>query len=272
MRDLVMVGIVGCGDRGSELASAITKKFHERAQIVGVYDVDFERSGSLASYLGTLVRMFGTVEDLIDRVGLIVETANNETVKTLVPRALGVDRDILVTSVGGLAEHPEIIAQAQESDGKLLIPSGMLAGVDALKACAEGSISSITLTSRVPPRLIGDAPYVKEHDVDIDSGTEDKVIFEGKAADACKGFPTVADAAMTLALAGLGLHQTTVKVIVTRRYEVPSCEVEMKGEFGRVITRTENVQCPACPEHTHLAICSAVAKLREYLYPISVGT
>jgi aspartate dehydrogenase len=272
MRDLVMVGIVGCGNLGSELASVIAREFHERAQIAGVYDVDFERAGSLASYLGTLVRMFQSVEDLIERVGLVVEAASKEAVPTLVPKVLEADRDILVTSVGGLAEHPEVIVETVDSAGRLIIPSGVLAGVDALKACGEGTVSSVTLTSRIPPSFLGDAPYVREHDVDIDSGGEDKVIFEGNAVEACSGFPAVADAAVTLAVAGIGLHQTTVRVIVTRHYEAPSHEIEVKGDFGRVIARTENVPSPASPHVPRLAVHSAVAALRQYLYPIKVGT
>ena len=272
MRDLVMVGIVGCGDLGSELAAVIAREFHERAQIAGVYDVDFERAGSLASYLGTLVRMFQSVDELIERVGLVVEAASKEAVATLVPQVVGTGRDILVTSIGGLAEHPEVIVKTVQSAGKLLIPSGVLAGMDALKACGEGTISSVTLTARMPPGSLGDAPYVREHDVDIDSGDEDRMIFEGNAIEACGGFPVVADAAATLGVAGIGLHQTNVRVVVSRRYEAPSYEVEVKGDFGRVITRTENIPSSAYPKLTRLAVHSAVATLRQYLYPVKVGT
>ena len=272
MQDLVTIGIVGCGYRGSEIAALIDKRFHARAQIVGVYDVDFERAGSLASYLGPHVRVFATVEDLLDRARLVVEMASDEAVAPLVSKALSMGRDVLVTSVAGLVEHPEILGQAEESYGRLLIPSGVLAGVDALKACREGKISSVVLTSRLPRGLLPDAPYVREHDVDIDSGTEDRLIFEGDGIAACRGFPAIADVAMTVALAGPGLAHIHVRVIVTRRYDAPSHELEVRGDFGRVITRTENVQFPPYPKLTYLAVQSAVAKLHQYLEAINVGT
>ncbi|MBN1918977.1 MAG: DUF108 domain-containing protein [Verrucomicrobia bacterium] len=272
MQDLVTIGIVGCGYRGSEIAATIGKRFQTRAQIVGVYDVDFERAGSLASYLGPHVRVFSTVEDLLDRVRLVVEMAGDEAVAPLVSRALRMGRDVLVTSVAGLLDHPEILEQAEASYGHVLIPSGMLAGVDALKACREGAIKSIVLTSRLPRSVLADAPYVRKHDVDIDSGTEDRVIFEGAGVEACRGFPVIADAVMTLALAGSGLADTKVRVVVTRRYEAPSHELEVRGEFGRVITRTENVQFPSYPKLMRLAVQSTVAKLHQYLEAINVGT
>jgi aspartate dehydrogenase len=272
MRDLVTIGIVGCGYRGSEIASMIDKRFHARARIVGVYDVDFERAGSLASYLGPHVWVFSSFEDLLDRARLVVEMASDEAVAPLVSKALSMGRDVLVTSVAGLLDHPELLEQAQNSYGRLLIPSGTLAGIDALKACREGAITSITLTSRVPRSLLADAPYVREHDVDIDSGSEDRVIFEGSGIEACRGFPVIATVLTTLAFAGSGLTDTKAKVVVTRRYEAPSHELEVRGDFGRVITRTENVQFPPYPKLAYLAVHSAVAKLHQYLEVINVGT
>jgi aspartate dehydrogenase len=272
MRDLVMIGIVGCGVRGSEVAAQVGKHLHDRAQIVGVYDTDFVRSGSLASYLGTHVRMFTSIEDLIDRARLVVEVASNDAVVPLVPLALKANRDVLITSVAGLLEHPEIFEQAQTSYGRLLIPSGIIAGVDALKSCMAGTVKSVSLTSRFPRGMLGDAPYVREHDVDIDSVSKDTVIFEGMALEACRAFPVMANAAVTVALAGPGLREVHTTVVVTRRYKAPSHELEITGDFGRVITRTENVLLPTYPQLTYQELHSAVAKLQEYVDSISVGT
>ena len=166
MRDLVTIGIVGCGYRGSEVAAQVGKRLHERAQIVGVYDTDFERAGSLASYLGPHVRMFTSIEDLIDRARFVVEVASNDALVPLVPLALKAGRAVLVTSVGGLVEHPRLLEEAEASNGRLLIPSGMIAGVDALKACMAEAVSSVALTCRFPRGMLGDAPYVQEHDVE----------------------------------------------------------------------------------------------------------
>ncbi len=272
MRDLVTIGIVGCGYRGSEVAAQVGKRLHERAQIVGVYDIDFERAGSLASYLGPHVRMFTSVEDLIGRARLVVEVASNDAVVPLVPLALNAGRDVLITSVGGLLDHPEVFEQAETSYGRLLIPSGTVAGIDALKASMAGAVASVTLTCRLPRGMLGDAPYVREHDVDIDSVTKDTVIFEGTALEACRAFPVVAEAAVTVAMAGPGLRQVHTIVMVTRRYKAPSHELEITGECGRVITRTENVVLPSYPRLTYLGLRSTVATLHEYVDSINVGT
>jgi aspartate dehydrogenase len=272
IQDLVTIGIVGCGYRGSELAALIGSRFRNRAQIVGVYDVDFERAGSLASYLGPHIRVFPSVEDLVDRARLVIEVASDDAVAGLVKTALHAGRDVLITSVGGLVDHLELLEQADDSRGRLLVPSGMLAGVDAVKACREGSVASVLLTSRLPRSMLAESPYVRQHDIDIDSGTDDRTVFDGTGAEACRGFPVIADAVMTLALAGLGLERTRVRVVVTRRFEAPSYEIEVKGDFGRVITRTENVQFPPYPKLTYLAMQSAVAKLHQYLDSIVVGT
>ena len=50
-------------------------------------------------------------------------------------------------------------------------------------------------------------------------------------------------------------------------------EIEVEGDFGRLLTRTENVPSPDNPKTSFLAALSAVATLRQVLDDsIRIGT
>ncbi len=73
-------------------------------------------------------------------------------------------------SVGGLIDYD--LDQVERSKTRVYIPSGAIAGVDAIKAAAEGSISAIEITTTKHPKSLGV------------ENTRREIIFEGSAADA----------------------------------------------------------------------------------------
>ena len=44
------------------------------------------------------------------------------------------------------------------------------------------------------------------------------------------------------------------------------------GEFGRLVTKTENVVCPDNPKTSLLAVLSAIRTLKEYFQEVRIGT
>ena len=75
-----------------------------------------------------------------------------------------------------------------------------------------------------------------------------------------------------LALAGIGPARTRVKIIADPGIRTNIHEVEAVGDFGRLITRTENLPSPKNPKSSLLAVRSAAATLRQILNPLKVGT
>lgn len=266
------IGIVGCGAIGSFLALTIERDFKNQAKLVGLSDIDDERSRLLASRLRKKIPIL-SLEGLIDRADLVIECTSPQAIPELVKRVIRKSKEIMVMSVGGLIGHTDLFALARKKQGRIILPSGAICGLDGLKAANVGKIRKVTLTSRKPPKGLKDAPYVTENRIDLDSITQERVLFEGTAEQAVSGFPKNINVSAVLSMAGVGPKNTTVKIIAVPGLAVNVHEIEIEGDFGKLVTRTENVPFPENPKTSFLAALSAVATLKQLLdEAIKIGT
>lgn len=272
MRPKQKIGLIGCGTIGSELARRITADFSDVAILMAVTDIDESKANKLLNELGIKAAL-GGIDHVIQKSDLVIEAASGKIAAEIALKCLISNRTVLIMSVGGLLDrYAEIVKAASKSAGRLIIPSGAISGLDAVKAAATADIKSATLTTRKPPAGLKGAPYVVENEIDLDSIKEERVIFEGSTLEAVKGFPKNINVAAALSLAGIGPERTRVRIMTSPHYTTNSHEIEVVGEFGRLVTRTENVPSPTNPKTSYLAILSATATLRTFLCPIRIGT
>ena len=66
-----------------------------------------------------------------------------------------------------------------------------------------------------------------------------------------------------LSLAGLGSHETIVKVVADPDTTRNVHKIEAIGKFGKINTIVENVPDPTNPKTSRLAILSAIETLRS---------
>ena len=64
-------------------------------------------------------------------------------------------------SVGALQDNPGLINLAKETGARIIVPTGALLGLDAVRAATEGDISSVKLVTRKPPAALAGAPYLE---------------------------------------------------------------------------------------------------------------
>ncbi|MBA7660637.1 L-aspartate dehydrogenase [subsurface metagenome] len=175
-------------------------------------------------------------------------------------------------SVGGLLGNEDLLDLAKKKDCKIYLPSGALAGLDGVKSASVGRIDSITLTTRKPPEGLKGAPYIIRNKIDLDAIIKETVIFEGSANEAVEGFPKNINVSAALSLAGIGAEKTRVRIIADPNLKRNIHEVEVKGEFGRLVSRTENLPSPKNPKTSYLACLSAIATLKGIVSSIKIGT
>ena len=70
-----------------------------------------------------------------------------------------------------------------------MVPTGALIGLDAVRAAAEGNITSVTMITRKPPDGLEGAPYLVEHNISVKNLDKPLKVFDGSARDGAKGFP-----------------------------------------------------------------------------------
>ncbi|HTX60714.1 MAG TPA: aspartate dehydrogenase [Methanobacterium sp.] len=252
------VGILGCG----AIANIITNFAVESKLGVDLeffYDRDMERAENLASQVeGTVVLH---IDDLLDRVDLVIEAASPQAVKEIVPRILQKGKDVIVMSVGALLDadlRSNLKKIAKDNNSQIYVPSGAIVGLDGIKAASIGKIHQVSLITRKPPKSLG-----------IRADTE-TVLYEGKAKDAVEKFPMNINVAATLSIA-CG-KEVDVKIIADPSVDRNSHEVLMVGDFGELKTTTHNMRCSINPKTSVLAAYSAIKLLKSLNENFHIGT
>ncbi len=259
---MISVGIVGMGVIGTQIAKAIANGIPGIA-LAGVS----VRTAATAGAFPVL-----SLDELIRRSDLVVEAATQAALLEFGPAVIKAGTHLMVLSVGALVGVLDEWARLAETHGgRIMIPSGAIAGLDGVKVAREGAISSVTMETRKPPRGLAGAPYIEQHRIDLDAIREETLIFEGPATDAVKAFPANVNVVAALALAGLGPTRTRIKLFAVPGQERNQHRITVEGEFGRLRIEIENVPSEN-PRTGKLSYLSAIAMLRELGAVVRIGT
>lgn len=264
------IGIIGCGNMGSAIAKYCARTLRHFVDEMVFWDSDMQKAEILTGKFENSI-MAGDLEEVAQRSDLIIEAAAGSVVPDLFKSAIEEGKDIMVMSIGGLLGKEELLDESRKRGIKVLLPSGAVSGIDALKASRIAEIESVTIITRKPPGSIKGAPYLDEKKIDVEAISEETVIFEGSALEAVKGFPKNVNVSALLSLAGIGPKRTKVKIIVSPEYTKNIHEIEIKSVAGKISTRTENVPSPDNPKTSYLAVLSAQAALRDYFDTVRIG-
>ena len=264
------VGIVGLGTIGCALCRAIDRG-EVAAELVAVTTRQQDRARAFLHGLRHPPALL-PLDELIRRSDLVIEAATQEALETIAPRTIEQGKDLLVLSVGGLLEHEDWAELARRSGSHIYVPSGAIVGLDGVKGARIGTIESVTLTTRKPPKGLAGAPFVVEHQLDLDALREETLIFEGNAREACRGFPANVNISAALSLAGIGADRTRVRIIAVPGGTRNVHDVEVVGEFGCFTIHLENVPTETNPRTGILSYLSTLAMLQELASPLKVGT
>lgn len=145
---------------------------------------------------------------------VVAECAGHGAVLEYGARVLEAGADLIIASVGAMSDatlSQSLETAAKASSAQVVIPSGAIGGIDILAAAGLSDLTSVSYTGRKPPLAWSGTPAQVEFDLAaLDQPT---VIFEGTAREAAQAYPKNANVAATLALAGLGMDRTTVRLI-----------------------------------------------------------
>ncbi len=266
------IGVFGCGTIGSAICRAIDKGVID-ADLVAICDRD-PAIEHLADSLVTHPEAMN-IRRMAKSVDIVVEAASQSAVRRIAPAVLLAGCDLMVMSVGAFSDA-ELLDSLKDlalrNRCRIYIPSGAVAGIDGIKSAKVGGIESVVLTTRKPPSGFSGAPYVEERGIDLSSLTEETLLFEGSAADAVQAFPANVNVAGTLSLAGIGYEDTVVRIIADPGTTRNVHEIEVKGEFGVLTVKNENLPSPMNPKTSYIAVLSAIATLKKLTEPVWVGT
>ena len=263
-------GVIGCGAIGSQIARAIDKGVI-LGKLVALCDLDKRKSQNLRNLLKSKPEATN-LKRLVQLADFVIEAAHPDAVKKISTEVFKAKKNLLIMSIGGLLKNPEILVQAQKKRINLYLPSGAIAGIDALKAANSGKISLVTLVTSKPPQALLGAPYLSKKKIDLSRIKKKRIIFNGNAEEAIKGFPANINVAGLVSLTGIGAKKTKVKIVVDPKLKRNIHEIVIQGDFGKITTRTENLPSPVNPKTSQLAILSAIATLKQVSDSVRMGT
>ena len=128
----------------------------------------------------------------VSEIDLIIEAAGQQAVKDYMLSYLELGKHIMLISVGALGEkeiYEKVVELSKKTGSTVILPSGAIGGLDAIRSAALGGLESVELITKKPPQSLKGAPYVLEKGMDLEHLQSDVEIFSGNAVEAAKAFP-----------------------------------------------------------------------------------
>jgi aspartate dehydrogenase len=264
----LQVGLAGLGAVGREVARRLAAGIPGlRLAAVAVREPGKSRN-SLAS-LGEIKILSAAA--LAEHCDVIVEGLPPKEFRTVAVPAIERGRIFVPLSVGQLLENGDLVQRACQTGARILVPTGALIGLDAVRAAAEGTIRSVTMVTRKPPQGLEGAPYLVERNISLAGLKAPLKVFDGSAREGARGFPANVNVAAALSLAGIGPDKTRLEIWADPAIDRNIHHIEVDADAARFSMTIENV--PSENSRTGRIVAqSVVALLRGLTSELKVGT
>ncbi len=262
------VGIIGYGSIGKEIIAATRRYEIPNARVVALFDKESTVFNSVDHDTGEL-HLFSDFDEfynskIYSNIDIIIECASKGAVKEYGKKIIESKKDLIVLSVGAFSDEDylrEMQNLSNLNNTRILIPTGAIAGLDSIRSVKKYLNTLTIVTTKNPKSLVG-APYFKSSKIRIDEISKETVLFEGNAIDAIELFPANVNVAVSIALAGIGLVKTQVKIVADPTLSVNKHEIVGEGTFGKIHIVVQNIPSPSNPRTSYLASLSAIECLR----------
>lgn len=263
------VAIIGFGSIGKEIIAAARRQEIPNAKIIALFDKESKVFNSV-DFDTSELQLFSSFDDFYDskiysNTDIIIECASKEAVREYGKKIIESKKDLIVLSVGAFYDDKflsELKDLSNLNNTRILIPTGAIAGLDSIRSVKK-YLDSISITTTKNPRSYEGAPYFKISRIKLGEISKETVLFEGNALEAIELFPANVNVAVSIALAGIGLEKTKVKVVADPMISVNKHEIVGKGNFGQMEINVQNIPNPSNPRTSYLASLSAIECLRS---------
>src|SRR6185312_16246210 len=197
------VGLAGLGGVGLEVARRLIDGAVPGMILAAVSVRDADKARRNLPQIGDMIAL-RTYDALADDCDIVVECLPPEHFRKIALSVIDKGRLFMPLSVAQLLDNWDLVARAKETGARILVPTGALIGLDAVRAAAEGTIHSVKMVTRKPPEGLAGAAYLVERNISVENLKAPLKIFDGSARDGARGFPANVNVAAALSLAGLG--------------------------------------------------------------------
>lgn len=257
--------LIGFGTIGADVAAGLRKRSDEYVMAALCRRPD-------APLPDDVHRLQDFVDLLSWRPNLVVEVAGQGAVHEYAESCLKAGIRVVVTSVGALADdtlRQALRDAARGGKAQLIVPAGAVGSLDYLNAVRQVDGTRVTYESRKPAAAwqaeltgLGYDPAVLSEPV---------VLYEGDAATAARQYPKNLNVAATLALAGVGMSATQVRVVADPAATENQHTIHVEGPLGTLTTQIVNRPSPTNPKTSWIVAQSVLATIHRQFSAVVAG-
>ena len=254
---MLRVGLIGCGAIGSVVARELEAGAIDHVELTAVLDPFVDHP------LGVQDR-----DSLLSRSAVVVEAAGHGALREHGVAVREAGTDLLVVSIGALADEDLEARLRQAEGGRLFLCTGAIGGLDILRAAMLfGPLENVAITSTKPAAALS-RPWMEDEVLSaLADGSEPVTVFDGPAREACGRFPESANVTATLSLATVGFDRVRVKMVGDPAATGVRHVVSASGEAGTYELSFENAASPDNPRTSAVTAYSVLRALTDLRRP-----
>jgi|TARA_B110000211_G_scaffold234829_1_gene306622 aspartate dehydrogenase len=265
------IGIAGIGAIGLNVALSLDRQKIPGFQLVGFSARSKERAAEFNEMLSLPIPHYEFAE-LSQNCDLVIECLPPSLFKKLAIPVLKAGKILVALSASQLLKYDDLIDLAEEYGGQIIVPSGAMLGLDALKAVAVGELQSVMIETRKPVAGLMNSPYFLKKGIDSASIDKPKLIMSGTVSSIAKEFPANVNVAAAISLAGLGADRTQMEIWADPTLKRNMHTVRVVSDSSDFTMSIQNRPSDENPSTGRITPQSVIALLRNMAATLKVGT
>ena len=264
------IAIAGLGAIGLAVARRLDAGL-EGLELVAVAGRDLGKTATTVAAFRSRPQVMASTR-LGEVADVVVDCAPGPQLGEIAEPVLDRGKIVVTANAAVLLERMDLVDRARAGGGRIIVPTGALLGLDAVRAAAEGQVHNVTMITRKPPKGLVGAPYLVQNNIDVMACTEPTRVFAGTAREAARGFPANVNVAAALSLAGIGPDATRIEIWVEPTSGRNQHTIEVEAEAARFTMTISGVPSAENPRTGRLTPLSVIACLKSLVSPLRVGS
>ncbi|MER9925628.1 aspartate dehydrogenase [Mesorhizobium sp. M0048] len=267
----VRIGIAGIGAIGSSVAHALDRGEIFGCELVAISARSQNRATEFNATLNSRVACL-SFEELADKCDAVLEALPPQMFEAIALPVLSAGKTLMAMSASQLLSREDLVELARRTGGRIVVPSGAMLGLDAIKAAAVGEIHKVKIRTLKPPKSLVTAPYVVRNGLDLESLVEAVCILRGTVSEVAREFPANVNVAAALSLAGLGPDRTQMEIWADPGLAFNTHSVDVESDSSNFSMSIQNRPSDENPATGRITPQSVIAYLRQMNSALRVGT
>lgn len=213
-----------------------------------------------------------SLSELAEHGDIVLESVPGRHFSEIAEPAIAKGRIFMPLSVGQLLTNMHLVEAAKQTGARILVPTGALLGLDAVRAVSEGQVETVRIVTRKPPRGLKGAPHLVQNEISVDGLTSPLKVFEGTAREAIVGFPANVNVAVALSLAGIGPDRTMIEIWADPGVDRNLHTIDVRSDSSDLSMTIANIPSDENPATGKVTALSVIAALRRLTAPLVLGS